>query len=112
MMRRQLGPNSPSRISSAAASLRQPRQGGLSSQRFTARRSTSSRSMFCSSMAGLNARGVPTRAHGWYGPCIPAIPKEHEEPAMGRVAMIVDEMFEDAELRIPYDRLPAAGHEV
>ena len=31
---------------------------------------------------------------------------------MGRVAMIVDEMFEDSELRVPYDRLTAAGHEV
>jgi protease I len=31
---------------------------------------------------------------------------------MGRVAMIIDEMFEDAEARVPYDRLTAAGHEV
>jgi protease I len=31
---------------------------------------------------------------------------------MARVAMIVDEMFEDSELRVPYDRLKAAGHEV
>jgi protease I len=31
---------------------------------------------------------------------------------MSRVAMIVDEMFEDSELRVPYDRLIAAGHEV
>lgn len=31
---------------------------------------------------------------------------------MGRVAMIVDDMFEDRELRIPYDRLREAGHEV
>ena len=31
---------------------------------------------------------------------------------MGRVAMIVDEMFEDSEMRVPYDRLRAAGHEV
>src|SRR5688500_12018831 len=35
-----------------------------------------------------------------------------EEAAMGRVAMIVDELFEDSELRVPYDRLKAAGHEV
>src|SRR5690349_4651566 len=31
---------------------------------------------------------------------------------MSRVAMIVDEMFEDSELRVPYDRLKAAGHDV
>ena len=31
---------------------------------------------------------------------------------MSRVAMIVDELFEDSELRVPYDRLTAAGHEV
>jgi protease I len=30
---------------------------------------------------------------------------------MARVAFIVDEMFEDSELRIPYDRLREAGHE-
>jgi protease I len=35
-----------------------------------------------------------------------------KEAAMGRVAMIVDELFEDSELRVPYDRLKAAGHEV
>jgi protease I len=39
-------------------------------------------------------------------------PSAQEEAAMGRVAMIVDEMFEDSELRVPYDRLKAAGHEV
>jgi protease I len=31
---------------------------------------------------------------------------------MARVAIIVDEMFEDSELRIPHDRLKQAGHEV
>ena len=31
---------------------------------------------------------------------------------MSRVAMIVDELFEDSELRVPYDRLTAVGHEV
>ena len=31
---------------------------------------------------------------------------------MARVAFIVDEMFEDSEFRVPYDRLRAAGHEV
>jgi protease I len=35
-----------------------------------------------------------------------------QEDAMSRVAMIVDEMFEDSEMRVPYDRLKAAGHEV
>ena len=31
---------------------------------------------------------------------------------MARIAMIVDEMFEDSELRVPHDRLREAGHEV
>ncbi|HVZ72593.1 MAG TPA: type 1 glutamine amidotransferase domain-containing protein [Polyangia bacterium] len=31
---------------------------------------------------------------------------------MSRVAFVVDEMFEDAELRVPYDRIRQAGHEV
>jgi protease I len=31
---------------------------------------------------------------------------------MARVAMIADDLFEDAELRQPYDRLREAGHEV
>lgn len=31
---------------------------------------------------------------------------------MARVAIIVEEGFEDAELRVPYDRLRRAGHEV
>jgi protease I len=31
---------------------------------------------------------------------------------MARVAMIVDEMFEDSELSVPRDKLEAAGHEV
>jgi protease I len=31
---------------------------------------------------------------------------------MARVAFIIDELFEDAELRYPYDRLREAGHEV
>ena len=31
---------------------------------------------------------------------------------MARVAFIVDEMFEDSEFRVPYDRLRTAGHEV
>jgi protease I len=30
---------------------------------------------------------------------------------MGRVGFIVDEDFEDSELRVPYDRVKAAGHE-
>ncbi len=30
---------------------------------------------------------------------------------MARVAFIVDDLFEDSEFRIPYDRLKAAGHE-
>jgi protease I len=34
------------------------------------------------------------------------------DPVMARVAMIVDEMFEDSELRVPFDRLREAGHEV
>jgi protease I len=31
---------------------------------------------------------------------------------MARVAFIVDDMFEDSEFRVPYDRLRSAGHEV
>jgi len=31
---------------------------------------------------------------------------------MARIAMIIDDMFEDSELRVPLDRLRAAGHEV
>ncbi len=31
---------------------------------------------------------------------------------MARIAMLLDEMFEDAEFRVPYDRLRKAGHEV
>jgi protease I len=31
---------------------------------------------------------------------------------MARVAIIVDDMFEDAEFRVPHDRLREAGHEV
>lgn len=31
---------------------------------------------------------------------------------MARVAFIVDDLFEDSEFRVPYDRLKAAGHEV
>ena len=31
---------------------------------------------------------------------------------MSRIAILVDEMFEDSEFRVPYDRLRAAGHEV
>jgi protease I len=31
---------------------------------------------------------------------------------MARIAMLVDEMFEDSEFRVPYDRLRAAGHVV
>lgn len=30
---------------------------------------------------------------------------------MARVAFIVDEMFEDSEFRVPYDRIKEAGHE-
>jgi protease I len=31
---------------------------------------------------------------------------------MARIAFVVDEMFEDSEFRVPYDKLRAAGHEV
>lgn len=31
---------------------------------------------------------------------------------MARVAFILDELFEDSEFRVPYDRLRSAGHEV
>jgi protease I len=31
---------------------------------------------------------------------------------MARIAFLVDELFEDAEFRVPYDRLKAAGHEL
>jgi protease I len=31
---------------------------------------------------------------------------------MARIAMLLDDMFEDSEFRVPYDRLRAAGHEV
>jgi protease I len=31
---------------------------------------------------------------------------------MSKIAMLVDEMFEDSEFRVPYDRLRAAGHQV
>jgi protease I len=31
---------------------------------------------------------------------------------MARIAFIVDDMFEDSELRVPHDRLREAGHEV
>lgn len=31
---------------------------------------------------------------------------------MARIAMLLDDMFEDAEFRVPYDRLTAGGHEV
>jgi protease I len=31
---------------------------------------------------------------------------------MARIAFIVDDLFEDSEFRVPYDRLAAAGHEV
>jgi protease I len=31
---------------------------------------------------------------------------------MARVAMLLDEMFEDSEFRVPYERLRGAGHEV
>jgi len=31
---------------------------------------------------------------------------------MARVAFIVDEMFEDSEFRVPFDRLRQAGHDV
>jgi protease I len=30
---------------------------------------------------------------------------------VSRVAFIVDEMFEDSEFRVPYDRVKEAGHE-
>jgi protease I len=30
---------------------------------------------------------------------------------MARIAFVVDEMFEDSEFRVPYDKLRAAGHE-
>jgi protease I len=31
---------------------------------------------------------------------------------MARIAIIIDEMFEDSEFRVPYDRLREAGHQV
>ncbi len=31
---------------------------------------------------------------------------------MARIAMLLDDMFEDSEFRVPYDRLRKAGHEV
>ncbi len=31
---------------------------------------------------------------------------------MARIAMLLDQLFEDAEFRVPYDRLRQAGHEV
>ncbi len=31
---------------------------------------------------------------------------------MSKIAILIDQMFEDSEFRIPYDRLRAAGHEV
>ena len=31
---------------------------------------------------------------------------------MARIAFIVDDMFEDSELRVPHDRLRVSGHEV
>lgn len=31
---------------------------------------------------------------------------------MARIAMLLDDMFEDSEFRVPYDRLRNAGHEV
>jgi protease I len=32
--------------------------------------------------------------------------------ALMKIAMLIDEMFEDSEFRVPYDRLRAAGHDV
>src|SRR3954470_16189664 len=32
--------------------------------------------------------------------------------AMSKIAFLVDQMFEDSEFRLPYDRLRAAGHQV
>src|SRR5690242_13546826 len=32
--------------------------------------------------------------------------------AMSKIAFLVDQMFEDAEFRVPYDRLRAAGHQI
>jgi protease I len=31
---------------------------------------------------------------------------------MSRIAILIDDMFEDSEFRVPYDRLRAAGHQV
>ena len=31
---------------------------------------------------------------------------------MSKIAFLLDEMFEDAEFRVPYDRLRAAGHQI
>jgi protease I len=36
----------------------------------------------------------------------------NRENCMARIAFVVDEMFEDSEFRVPYDKLRAAGHEV
>ena len=37
---------------------------------------------------------------------------DHRGDEMARIAFVVDEMFEDSEFRVPYDRLKAAGHEI
>jgi protease I len=42
---------------------------------------------------------------------VPIVRVDRERP-MARIAFIVDDMFEDSEFRVPYDRLRAAGHEV
>src|SRR6266508_1799582 len=49
-------------------------------------------------------------APGWRAArrCRPCAREEH----MARVAFIADDLFEDSELRVPWDRLRQAGHEV
>lgn len=42
----------------------------------------------------------------------PAARALHRLGGMSHIAMLIDEMFEDSEFRVPYDRLRAAGNEV
>src|SRR5512147_3267929 len=39
------------------------------------------------------------------------VPNLRPEAAMARIAFVADELFEDSELRVPWDRLRQAGHE-
>jgi len=40
------------------------------------------------------------------------VPVDHRGDEMARIAFVVDDMFEDSEFRVPYDRLRAGGHEI